>query len=259
MGTRNYLDADLKRLFGLAAGRCSIKTCRRPLIDWSERPDDPIVLGQIGHIVASSDNGPRADPSMPEKERNKYANLVLVCGDHHKVVDTLDSKYTVSELKTYKVVHERWVEECLSRGMDNFTSAELEVACRAIEGSSVLPSTALHAIPPSRKLLHNSLFASSERLITFGLMRSDAVRRYLQVMASQIDPDFPGRLRAGFVAEYGTFWERGLRGDALFLGMKEFAGGGTDSSFERQAAGLAVLSYLFQVCDVFEEPPDDPP
>ena len=255
MGARSYKQKDLENLFGLAAGRCSFPDCRDKLIHWSGTPDDPVVLGQIGHIVASSDKGPRADPSMPDKDRNLYSNLILLCSKHHKLVDTLDSVYSVVDLKSYKVIHERWVEESLETSMDKIVSAELEVVCKAIQSSTVLKSTGLNSVPPKEKMDHNSLSERSAHRLTIGLMRSEAVAQYLERMASQLDPAFPGQLRAGFVAEYEKLWEKGLRGDALFFALSEFAAGGPAQEFERHAAGLAVFSHLFQVCDVFEAPP----
>jgi hypothetical protein len=193
---------------------------------------------------------------MPEPKRNEYSNLILLCSSHHKLVDTLDSIYTVDQLKAYKVTHERWVEERLTEKMDSFSSAELEVACKAIQASTVLPSTRLGTVPPQEKMDHNSLGETTARLLTIGLMRTDAVAQFLERMASQIDPSYPGRLRAGFIGEYDSLWNKGLRGDALFLALSTFAAGGQEQNFEQHAAGLAVLSHLFQVCDVFERPPD---
>lgn len=255
MAGRSYQRKDLESLFGLAAGRCSFPDCRGKLLHWADSPDDPVVLGQVAHIVASSDKGPRAQPSMPEADRNKYENLILLCSSHHKLIDTLDSTYSVDQLKAFKVMHERWVEDTLTQSMDKIVSAELDVVCKAIQTSTVLPSTGLRAVPPEEKMSHNALGESSARYLTIGLMRSDAVAHFLELMASQLDPSFPGRLRSGFVAEYELLWGKGLRGDSLFFALTHFAAGGPGQEFERHAAGLAVLSHLFQVCDVFEEPP----
>jgi hypothetical protein len=256
VASRSYSDKDLKRLFGLAAGRCSFSDCRTKLVHWSDSPDDPVVLGQIGHIVASSDGGPRADPSMDGKERDQYSNLILVCSSHHKLVDSLESVYTVDDLKAFKVVHERWVEETLEERMDSLTSAELEIVCKAIQSSTHRPSTELKAVPTQEKLDYNSLTARVQNYLTMGLMRSDEVAQYIEMLASQIYPQFPGQLRDGFMREYEALWRKGLRGDSLFIALMQFAGGGSNTDFDRQAAGLAVLSYLFQVCEVFEGPQD---
>jgi hypothetical protein len=252
VATRSYRQRDLESLYGLAGGRCSFPECRQQLVHWGDSPDSPVILGQIGHIVAHSDNGPRADPAMPMEERRRYNNLILVCPTHHGLVDKLDSIYTVAELRSYKATHERWVEECLTSAMDNVAPSELDVVCKAIDGSNRLRSTSLTAVPPEDKMRHNDLGPAADRYLKIGLMQSEAVADYLEKMASQLDAQFPARLRASFVEEYERLRVKGLNGDSLFLALANFAGGLPAPSFERFAAGLAVLSHLFQLCEVFE-------
>jgi hypothetical protein len=45
------------------------------------------VIGKIAHIVADSDDGPRADRQMSEDARRREPNLILLCGTHHDIVD----------------------------------------------------------------------------------------------------------------------------------------------------------------------------
>ena len=257
VSARDYLRSDLEALFGLAGGMCSFDECRERIIDSHEIPERPIIHGQIGHIIAASDNGPRGDPHMTADERRRYNNLILVCPKHHKIIDTIDEKYPAPLLRSYKATHEVWVQRQTQEAMDQFTDVELEVACKAIEGSTVLGSTSLRAVPPSEKMAHNALGSTSEQYLTIGMLRSDDVALYLERHTTFLDEHFPGRLRASFVREYETYREKGLHGDALFLALASFAGGGTPSSvpFTRWAAGLAVLTHLFRICDVFEEPP----
>jgi hypothetical protein len=66
-----------------------------------------------------------------------------------------------------------------------------------------------------------------------------------------VDSQFPERLKAGFVKRYEECLAHEINGDALFETLHDFASSGS-SNFERQAAGLALLCYLFQKCEVFE-------
>jgi hypothetical protein len=70
-------------------------------------------VGENCHIVAESDNGPRADLTMPLDRRNSYANLILLCRIHHKVIDAQEQKYTVEVLRDMKTKHEAWVKQQL--------------------------------------------------------------------------------------------------------------------------------------------------
>ena len=66
------------------------------------------------------------------------------------------------------------------------------------------------------------------------------------------DQEFGERLKEGFVKEYRKLVQtEDLRSDLLFESLLEFSSGGS-SDFKRKAAGLSVLSYLFEKCDVFE-------
>ena len=60
------------------------------------------------------------------------------------------------------------------------------------------------------------------------------------------------RLTSGFITEYQQQTQAGLQGDALFAAMFRFSVQGR-TDFQHQSAGLAVLSYLFERCEVFEQ------
>ncbi len=70
----------------------------------------------MAHIVASSDAGPRGDPSFPSSDRNKYENLILLCPNHHKEIDSEVARFTSQVLTEMKEEHEVWVERQLMKG-----------------------------------------------------------------------------------------------------------------------------------------------
>jgi hypothetical protein len=61
-----------------------------------------IVTGQVCHIRARSNRGPRYDPKQTDVERSAPANLILLCSRHHKIVDDLPETYTVDLLCAMK-------------------------------------------------------------------------------------------------------------------------------------------------------------
>jgi hypothetical protein len=84
-----------------------------------------------------------------------------------------------------------------------------------------------------------------------GLGKAKEVHHYVEGVAA-LDPHFPERLKAGFVNEYDQLVEGGVRGDVLFESLLEFASQGSRDP-KCRAAGLAVLAYLFETCEVFEK------
>lgn len=70
-------------------------------------------------------------------------------------------------------------------------------------------------------------------------------------MAINVDEEYPERLKSGFKKKYLELKEI-YSGDNLFMAMLEFAQDG-HRDFKQQAAGLAILSHLFHLCEVFEK------
>jgi len=247
---RSYLDKDLKLLWGLAAARCSHPDCRRELVAPATSADPTAVVGEIGHIVPHSDTGPRADPSYPRELRDRYENLVLLCGFHHGVVDVQPDTYTYEDLRRWKGEHESWVRDRLQSEMLDVGFAELEVVASRLLAVPAEPLTDFTVVPPGEKLRRNHLTSRITEFLNIGYLKRAETEEFIEWEAVR-DPDFPERLKAGFVARYSESRESGLSGDALFCDLVGFASG-SSRSLERQAAGLAVLVYLFEVCEVFE-------
>lgn len=248
--SRSYSAADIKKLWGLSAARCNHPDCRRVCVEPGTDVDKATArIGRIAHIVASSDNGPRGDPSFPEADRDKYENTILLCANDHDVVDGQPNTYTIAILKDWKVRHEKWVAESLQFSMSRVTFKELEEVCFHIMSDPAPPETDLRLTDPSTKMDKNGLTGAIRGLLDMGLARTDVVQAFIQQRVD-VDFEFPERLKAGFLAEYYVLYNAGERGDSLFHGLRTFASGdGTD--FTRDAAGLAVLCYLFQTCEVF--------
>jgi len=87
----------IKRLFALSGNRCAFPDCSAPLIEESET-----VTGEICHIRAVNQKGPRFDKTQSDVERHAGANLLLLCSRHHKVIDSEPKKYSVSVLEAMK-------------------------------------------------------------------------------------------------------------------------------------------------------------
>lgn len=86
--------------------------------------------------------------------------------------------------------------------------------------------------------------------LTLGLSVFNEVEGFVQSV-TRLDPHFPERLKTGFVTRYNDFLAKGISGDALFTALHDFSSS-SSSNFDRQGAGLGVLCYLFQKCEVFE-------
>ena len=65
IGSRDYKQNDLKRLFALSGCECANPSCSNKLI----AKDYNSILGEICHIEAASSDGPRFNPKQTNEER----------------------------------------------------------------------------------------------------------------------------------------------------------------------------------------------
>lgn len=249
--TRKYPDADVKMLYARSAGRCAYPGCKQDCVQPETPVVRPKVIGKIAHIVAHSDRGPRSDASMPMKLRDCYENWLLLCPKCHDIVDGQPNHYTVIMLRQWKADVEKWVEDRLRVNLPNITFVELEIVCNALMAPAQDGDGDFGIIDIRDKIRKNSLSLAVHSQLAMGTGMARLVERFIQNMA-RLDACFPERLRSGFVNEYQLLKSTGTHGDRLFYSMVSFAtGGSTDTT--RACAGLAVLSYYFTVCDVFEK------
>lgn len=247
---RKYPVSDVKLLWGLAAARCCFPACHVECVEQATEQDQSVVLGKIAHIVAHSEEGPRADPSFPIERRDRYENWVLLCGRHHDVVDGQPNTYTVADLRHWKTKHEDWVRESLSAEIPSVSFAELEIVTKGIIAAPLPEDLSFTLTAPREKLNRNGLTERVSLYVTIGFSKVREVADFVN-FAGQLYPDFAEQLKAGFVTKYNELKGQGIEGDALFEALHQFASGGSHE-FRRQAAGLAVLMYLFEICEVFE-------
>jgi len=246
--TRKYPSADVKKLYGKAAARCAL--CRVELVLASTPHDSTKQIGKIAHIVAHSESGPRADPDYPKDELDKYENWILLCPTCHDKVDAQENTYTPEDLRELKRTHEHWVRDSLEASMSEFGFAELEIAIKGIANMDSQSPTEFSVLAPDDKIAKNELTPEIRNLLVMGLMRSKEVNGYLSEM-DKINTGFADKITAAFKKRYMELKER-LSGDELFEALLDFASGET-SDFKIRAAGLALLSHLFEICEVFEK------
>ncbi|MCD6295992.1 MAG: hypothetical protein J7M30_02440 [Deltaproteobacteria bacterium] len=107
---------DQKILWAKAAGRCSMPECRKKLVVGASDclPSKNLLIGENCHIVAESEDGPRGKSILTEEERNRYSNLILMCANHHIVIDNDSCNWPVEKLHQIKSDHELWIETQLT-------------------------------------------------------------------------------------------------------------------------------------------------
>lgn len=94
-----------------AGGRCTF--CNRWLLD-DEITGQPVFIGQLAHIVGwdTTEGSPRGSDPMSVDCRNEADNLMLICYDQHRVIDSksLWDVYTADRLREFKRQHEHRIK-----------------------------------------------------------------------------------------------------------------------------------------------------
>lgn len=106
MADRKTIPSKIQNLlWARAAGRCEFEGCNHDLTS-ELLTQDTENEGQIAHIIAASQKGPRGTDDSANLQ-DKIENLMLLCPEHHKLIDGDNrTKYTVDCLREMKRKHE---------------------------------------------------------------------------------------------------------------------------------------------------------
>ncbi len=95
---RNYSLTTIKMLFAEASA-CAYPGCDESLVFYDR--GKTTVVAEIAHIRSEKRAGPRYDQDYLG-DIDGPANLLLLCGKHHRPVDRHESTYSIPELETWK-------------------------------------------------------------------------------------------------------------------------------------------------------------
>jgi hypothetical protein len=102
-----------KMLWARSGNQCAI--CQQGLILQAVGDVDASVVGDECHIVADSPAGPRGGRRDLAPDIDGYDNLILLCRNHHKLIDDRTAYYSVARLQRVKQLHEKTIRERLAR------------------------------------------------------------------------------------------------------------------------------------------------
>lgn len=138
----------------------------------------------------------------------------------------------------------------LVNAMAKITFRELDMVTHGILRMPVEFDESYTVVPVITKMAKNELTGSAQSRLTSGVIQARMVGKFVENMVNVI-PDFPEKLKAGFAIEYQNLRAAGLKGNALLDALHEFSCNHSPD-YDLRAAGLAVLYYLFEKCEVFE-------
>lgn len=238
------------RLAARSGGQCAMPSCSQSLFDPAS--GKRLLLGVAAHIAGDRPGSARHDPDMTPEARNAVENLIYLCPNCHQLIDGSPDEYPVARLRQIKADRERLIADAIRNAIPNIGFPELdEVVGAFLDPPPSHSDPDFTLLPPEDKLELNELGDRSRLLIQWGLGVAPQVRAFLE-SRSRTDPHFTTRLKNRFLREYTELYLREHRGDELFTLLCDVANRGRLDPL-RQMVGIAVLSYLFESCDLFEK------
>ena len=104
---RRYSEKTIKTLFAKSGNRCAFPECTSKIVTEKTEESDSFISAQIAHIYASSTNGPRGQSVLSQREKNTPENLIILCPNHHMLVDSQPNSYPPETLKAWKKAREQ--------------------------------------------------------------------------------------------------------------------------------------------------------
>ena len=101
------------QLWVRSAGRCQYRGCQETLYR-DDLTQAKMLSGYMAHIIADQPSGPRGDPLLSPQLASDITNLMLMCPQHHKMIDVDDVLgHPVERLRIMKREHEERIERIL--------------------------------------------------------------------------------------------------------------------------------------------------
>lgn len=110
----------IKKLFAYTGNQCAMPNCTELLVDSSGT-----MLGKIAHICAAEPGGPRYETAMTDEDRRAEANLFIICGKHHDIIDDRknESSWPAELLRKHKRDHENRFKKAERQLIDQFVDS----------------------------------------------------------------------------------------------------------------------------------------
>lgn len=130
---RNPSVKTIKYLYARSGNLCAFPGCTTRLVNAQSQAQ----IGEFCHICAASPGGPRFDPTQSVIARNAADNLILLCPNHHSLIDQSPSNYTADAIANMKRQHESRVAALLTSAASELTNVQAINFSRQIAAESV--------------------------------------------------------------------------------------------------------------------------
>jgi hypothetical protein len=156
---RNYSDKTIKILYAKSGNCCAFPECDKQFFP---PENNNANLSEICHIEADKEGGARYNVDSNDQYRNSYENLILLCPNHHKLIDDSANDYPVETLRKMKKDHENKILILLSADKNVLAKNEsalnyvIDIIGKSIFETSQITEP-LNAPNTDEKILYNNI------------------------------------------------------------------------------------------------------
>jgi hypothetical protein len=244
MSKKASIPVKYQKLLHIKSGRrCAL--CRELLVD-----EHNVVIGENAHIYGEKEGSARYDASFPPDFVNSEANLIFLCANCHTKVDKNESSYSVSYLMDIKAKHEAWIIKQTQVASTSYTFAEIEVLAEYLASKTKHNSVEYdyNLLDIKDKIKRNQLSELERQIISYGLVGVKEIEDYFN---QHPDQHFGDRVAIAMKELYNALSRDHSKPSDIFIELWDEASGHR-YDFEYKAAGLGILTYFFEKCEVFE-------
>ena len=136
-------------------------------------------------------------------------------------------------------------------GVETLMLEDLKPVVEALQRTDTVPGQEPLTLPSVDKIARNSLSEEAAGLLELGRRKEFLVETWF---SRSPNAELGERIAEAFRRRYAELKENDRRPDAIFTHLQQYAGMGGEPA--QQSAALAVLSYFFERCDIFEDSED---
>ena len=124
----------IKILWANSAGRCSFDGCNKRLCLEDAHEYATYTIGVMAHIYGRKPGSNRYVPSLTQDFIDSYNNLILLCPDHHSIIDKKENEkhYSTEMLIEMKRKHESTVKNALESEKNSERNAAVNEICKLL-------------------------------------------------------------------------------------------------------------------------------
>lgn len=105
-------------LMGKSGGKCEFRGCNKIILQETLTGKSGIY-SNFAHIIADRVNGPRGNKELSPKLAQAESNIMVLCFEHHKLIDENENEYPVVMLNEMKEDHEKYINELMKIPKNN--------------------------------------------------------------------------------------------------------------------------------------------